>query len=243
MLGPRLRAAVERLYQTFAGYPLVAVIEGCPCCSLETAERELHAAPLRELPEQHVGYFAFKAMTTFGRVDDFRHFLPRIAELISERGAADACDLGIFTGKLSYGGFETWPDAERAAVAGWVDALWDDYLDDDTARGTFATVMLDAASFGSAPLEAWLTRWPSARSERAFDDLAQMVAATASASNSDGLAYRTKPWGAALERFLREDSTVADAVRARAATSGSRDVALAVALLDFPPFVPSSRGR
>lgn len=108
MLGPRLRAAVERLYETFARYPLVAVIEGgCPCCRLGAHERDLHAAPLRELPEEHVGYFAFKAMTTFGGVDDFRHFLPRIAELVSERGHADACDLGSFTGKLSYGGFET----------------------------------------------------------------------------------------------------------------------------------------
>ena len=78
-----LQAAIEGLYAAFARYPLRAHIDGCPHCDLGAAERGLHARPLRDLREDDLGRYPFKAMSTFGNVDDFRHFFPRIAELIT----------------------------------------------------------------------------------------------------------------------------------------------------------------
>jgi hypothetical protein len=92
--------SVERLYKVFSRYPLHKHVEGCPCCVHETDKRALEAKPLRQLTSSDLGRYAFKAMTTWGDKDDFRHFLPRIFELlVSEKGMG--WDEEVILGKLA----------------------------------------------------------------------------------------------------------------------------------------------
>jgi len=63
-------------------------------------------------------------MTTVGDVDDFRHFLPRIFELLVDGALTGEIDPEIVLGKLTYGGWFNWPEPEQAAIRAYLGILW-----------------------------------------------------------------------------------------------------------------------
>lgn len=110
----RLQNSIENLYRVFALYPLKSRIEGCPCCVKNKDNSVLHSKNLRDLTGEDLSYFGFKAMTTFGDVEDFKHFLPRLFEIMVEKDLA--YNEEILFGKLDYGKWQTWAKTEREAV-------------------------------------------------------------------------------------------------------------------------------
>src|SRR5262245_16013964 len=94
--------AVAGLYDVFALYRLGEVVEGCSHCVAVGDERALHRAPLRRLDGRSLGRYAFKALTTWGDVDDLRHFLPRLLELAAANDP-DLPGLEVLFGKLTLG--------------------------------------------------------------------------------------------------------------------------------------------
>lgn len=66
-------------------------------------------------------------MTTFGDMDDLKHFLPRILELHALDYDGAHYELDVILGKLNYARWNTWPDAEihaiQAFVNSWLKAL------------------------------------------------------------------------------------------------------------------------
>jgi len=108
----------EALYAMFDGYPLRKHVEGCPCCVGREEATRLAWVPLRALSPGDLGRYAFKAMTTWGDVTEFKHFLPRILELaVTEEGASfPGLDLELIGHKLELAGWYEWPLNERDAV-------------------------------------------------------------------------------------------------------------------------------
>ena len=104
---------LKNLYDAFSKYPLKPTIEGCPCCDLANSELGLHKRKLKELEWNDLSLFIFKAMTTFGDVDDFKHFLPRIFELYCTSFYGAPYDVGVLFSKLEYANFRSWPKDER----------------------------------------------------------------------------------------------------------------------------------
>jgi hypothetical protein len=70
--------AIENLYAAFRTYPLRPVVEFCPHCVTAAEEARLHGAPLRQLDRCALRRYAGRAITTWGTVNDLKHFLPRI---------------------------------------------------------------------------------------------------------------------------------------------------------------------
>src|SRR5215217_3970660 len=103
-----LTEATERLYHTFAPYPLRPVIAACPHCveagTIPRADRDaMRRAPLRALDAEHLRRYATSALTTWGDDVDFRHFLPRLLELAGA-GAFDDFVRWVLLSKLTYAG-------------------------------------------------------------------------------------------------------------------------------------------
>ena len=117
-----LAAAIENLYMVFSAYPLSEVIHGCPCCVHDEDHQNLRSAPLRELTLPALRRYSEKAMTTWGDVDDFRHFLPRLLELVPENPLLFVEE--ILFGKLNYGKWWTWSESEQKAIDRYLQALW-----------------------------------------------------------------------------------------------------------------------
>lgn len=120
-----LREAVERLYAVFRRYRLPAEIDPDPCFPSFCDDRPLRAAPLRELPAEAFDNYAWKAITTWGTVDDFKHLLPRMLELIARPPAGwGSLDPYIVLTKIEYGNWHRWHRDEREAIAEYVEILW-----------------------------------------------------------------------------------------------------------------------
>ena len=116
MANEPLKNSIENLYRVFAKYPLKEKIEGCPCCVNKKDNRILHSKPLRQLSAEDLSYYGAKALTTFGDEDDFKHFLPRLFEVISQ--GESSCYYGeeILIGKLEYAKWQNWNQIEKSAI-------------------------------------------------------------------------------------------------------------------------------
>lgn len=112
--------------------------------------------------------YAFRAMTTVGDVDDFRHFLPRILELIAELPA----DREVVLSKLSYAKWTEWPAAEIEAVRTYLTKLWswarrqppDPYPNIPAEIGSWLCAIARAEEDLGPYLQAWIDdKEPAAR--------------------------------------------------------------------------------
>ena len=121
-----LKSAIERLYQTFAIYPCKSTMEGCPCCVSGSDKEKIHSKHLKQLEEGDLAKYASKAMTTWGDTEDYKHYLPRIFELLATTGFI--VDTFIVLGKLEYGQWKNWPEYEKDAIVSFLFAWWPDYV-------------------------------------------------------------------------------------------------------------------
>lgn len=115
-------AAVDELYSVFGHYPRPARVDGCPCCVGADESRPFCTTSLREIPCEAIRRYAGKALTTWGTVDDYKYFLPRILELSAN--PEHGLELWLVASKLQYGGWDAWPDTERTAVSRFLRAGW-----------------------------------------------------------------------------------------------------------------------
>lgn len=120
------RETTEKLYRTFKGYSSDSLDSYSPMNSQITMEywtKVLRTKPLRDLKDEDLRYYTFKAMTTWGEVEAFKHFLPRILELISRLEWA-GINVEIVFSKLAYGHWKTWPPKEQEAIKTFCTAFW-----------------------------------------------------------------------------------------------------------------------
>src|SRR5262245_49491056 len=119
-----LAAAIERLYAAFQHYPLPATNYPCPCCHSVGAERPLYSRPLRHLSPEDLERYAIDALLTWGGLNEFRHFLPRIFEIAATAERFAFADPEIVFSKLHHGEWRTWPQAEQEAIQAFLLAVW-----------------------------------------------------------------------------------------------------------------------
>lgn len=112
---------LDALYRVFRRYPLPDDTGLCPHCRGD--ERLLRAAPLRELTQVQLSRYAFKALTTWGDVRVFKHFLPRLFELVVT-GALRWPTADIVFGKLALAEWQRWPGREVEAVDAVLREWW-----------------------------------------------------------------------------------------------------------------------
>ena len=65
-------------------------------------------------------------MTTWGDTEDFKHYLPRIFELVATTNFI--VDTSVVFGKLDYGKWESWPDNEKDTIVQFLYAWWADLV-------------------------------------------------------------------------------------------------------------------
>src|SRR5215472_3381655 len=116
--------AIEDLYRVFAGYRLGPHVEGCPHCVSDRDHARLYSRPLRSLSADDLNRYAFKAMTTWGDAQDFRHFLPRILDLAVSGDSDWSVDTEVVLGKLAYANWRTWPEREQTALRSVLRLRW-----------------------------------------------------------------------------------------------------------------------
>jgi hypothetical protein len=74
------------------------------------------------LSAQELKRYSFKAISTWGTVEQFKYLLPRLFELVVYEGFGYNPE--ILLKKPRYGGLASWPETERRALSGYCSALW-----------------------------------------------------------------------------------------------------------------------
>lgn len=170
-----LHEAIEQLYEVFAKYPANFNMDGSPMYQeLAQWNRALTIKPLRHLSEDDLRIYYFKAMTTLGDVNDFKHFLPRILELLSV--LPFDFDEWVTLDKLKYGNYETWPTSEKEVIRQFLFAFWQKLI-------TEKSDLIDALFDGYFPAIAnvypdfkqLLAMWLEIENEQAWQRLAAFV--------------------------------------------------------------------
>ena len=108
----------EALAEAFSRLLKPVKLEGCPCCTDDTVGKRLREGSGWSASTRDLDHYAPKAMTTWGSVNDFKHFLPAIFE--RSLGGQLGTPFEIVLGKLGYGEFENRPEHEKAAVRTWL---------------------------------------------------------------------------------------------------------------------------
>lgn len=117
-----LSDALRQVQLAFGRYPYRRSMPFCGHCVAEGEIVRLGEAPLRCLPGGLVSRYAHKAVTTWGDIVDYKHFLPELIELmlvdplqVSPRKVGTT---------LADANWRSWPRREAEAIEGFAVALW-----------------------------------------------------------------------------------------------------------------------
>jgi len=176
-----LAAAIETLYRVFRRYELRSTTDPCPCCHTPQDEVCLHRKPLHELSGRDLQQYAMDAIYTWGSGDDFKHFLPRLFEVLVTNGDEFFDAAGVFS-RLTYESasstdWRTWPKDEQAAVSHYLQAVWEAALNSNPEELPFdgAHSWIEAIAQAEHDLSKYLGRWLQAESPNAHRNLASMI--------------------------------------------------------------------
>ena len=185
-----LREAVGNLYAVFGRYPLNPRMSRCDHCHSDEDQARLGSRPLRELDVEDLDDYAFSALTTWGEADDFKHFLPRLLELMafgSERHQGFMAEETLF-GKLREAEWSRWPPVERQAVGRYLDELWMEALS-SFPGGRDVDALVCCLGQAVDDLAPFLDRWLETPSEAALRHLAGFVAANEESMRTRGVLW------------------------------------------------------
>ena len=99
---------IENLYSVFEKYTING-IHHCDCgCIDEKDVKKLHSKQLRELIEDDLVSYHGSALYTWGEIEHYKHFLPRICELITKNRQYSFVDLGEIYLKLEHSDWQNY---------------------------------------------------------------------------------------------------------------------------------------
>jgi hypothetical protein len=165
-----LKIAIENLYSTSAIYPLKSTLQGCPCCVSDSEKEKIHSKQLRELGGDDLSRYALKAMTTWGDTEDFKHYLPRIFELLSSTDFI--VDSFVVLGKLEYGKWQDWSDKERNSIINFLLAWWIDLIKHKSYFDKEAFVEISKLT---GDTEQLLNRWTINFNDNSFSNFVDLI--------------------------------------------------------------------
>ncbi|MGB9204554.1 MAG: hypothetical protein WCB94_11370 [Terriglobales bacterium] len=191
-----LREAIENLYRAFEGYRLNPDTGPCPCCHSSEDNQRLRSKLLRNLGPNDLFSYSMDALYTWGSESDFKHFLPRIFELLTlvETTESSFVDPESAFGKLTYEScgstsWRTWPTAEQQVISNYAVAVWNAVLDSDPDELTDSPYdWLCAFAQAESDLSHYLDQWMASSSVNAHRNLARMIV-------WDGVPNATRPNG------------------------------------------------
>jgi hypothetical protein len=129
-----LKIAIENLYDTFSQYTTAGIYH-CDCgCIKEEDVQKLQSRSLRELQADDLVSYHGSALYTWGELEHYKHFLPRIFELYASKREYAQTGLYEIGRKLEYAKWTEWPSNEVQAIKDLVLADWIEFVNDSTSE-------------------------------------------------------------------------------------------------------------
>lgn len=201
-----VRNAISALYERFARYPLPPSSSYSTHTTITEADaRALRSRPLRDLTGRDLRKYSMKALTTWGDENEFRHYLPRLFELLAIE--ASWTDVSTLLGKLSTGRWRSWPASEQRAVEEYLAALSRPVIE-GTMPFSLAVFALGTSN-AEAPLAPLATAWRTTPGTSPVVQLASLVVLERDSLLRDGVVGRRWSEDARQElgALIRADDT------------------------------------
>lgn len=171
----QLEKAIAILYETFAIYSLRPHIEGCPCCVTENDHKLISHKRLNLLTSSELNNFAFSSMTTWGTALDFKHFLPRLLELIAFDSRRFYWSETVIGSKLNYAKYDEWQVEEKAAIERYLICLWNYILDNYPSHSIEPSEFIDSVAKIFKDLTPLLDIWQNHPSINSWLHLSRFI--------------------------------------------------------------------
>jgi hypothetical protein len=168
-----LESAVEGLFRAFDSAPLNDRVDYCDHCVSPEQVEALLVTPLRQLTPDQLGPLLFKAMSTWGDVAYFKHFLPRLLELVAGGAMEDLSYPSFLPSRLACCWSEG-TEEERNAVEGFLRAWWSATI----SRGDSPCMprdVLEVIDGCGLPVKPYLDVWSMDTGEAAVGHLAAFI--------------------------------------------------------------------
>ncbi len=181
-----MHASIQQLYRVFHPYRLGEDFCGTSFAVSHADYRALTAKPLSELEVVDVEHYVAHAMTIWGNVGHFKHFLPRLMQLTTDQYFAFERPNAIFA-KLDLARWRTWPAEQRKAVRRCLMHFWERQL---AVPGDFPVdERIESALHGlyqaCGSLQPFLDRWLTMDDQVAALHLGQVITYVSSEADSD----------------------------------------------------------
>ena len=123
-----IKEAIANLYLVFSKYTTSDMFY-CDCgCIEEEDVRKLASKKLRDLDEDDFCSYHGSALYTWGDLNHYKHFLPRILEVHHQKEGRGLIDLYDMISKLDYASWSTWDQIEVQAIKDFIWADWNELL-------------------------------------------------------------------------------------------------------------------
>ncbi len=117
-----MQNAISQLYTVFSKYKFDPQMWHAQITVSREWKAELYSKPLREIPTRIIGIYAFKAITTWGKVENFKFYLPRILEVLTFPN--NSIQIFVLFGKFEMADWKNWPVDEQNALHNFLIAWW-----------------------------------------------------------------------------------------------------------------------
>ena len=203
-----LADAIAGLYQEFGDGPLGRPLHGCEHCADAETLRRWAETPLRQLTAEELENYLYSAMATIGNEDDFKHFLPRLFELV-----VTGADFLVITfeevgTQLTRARWQQWPDRQSSTVRIALEELWK-----TLGTNEYDDVAIDSIVCGVAlarvDIATLLTEWQKAPTPVAQANLKRLWE-----HNRDSLRQKRRLANAFWDGSPAQEVIVADWLRA-----------------------------
>jgi len=121
---------IENLYSTFRKYT-TSNMHYCDCGCIDLNDvKKLASKKLRDLEEDDFCSYHGSALYTWGDMEHYKHFLPRILEVHNKLNGRGLIGLYELTTKLDYAKWNTWEQQEKKAIKDFIYTDWNDFVNE-----------------------------------------------------------------------------------------------------------------
>lgn len=135
-----MNEAIEKLYTVFSKYTS-ANMQHCDCGCIDPVEvKKLMSKPLRELSEDDFASYHGSAMNTWGELEHYKHFLPRILEVHYQKKGKGIIGLYEINSKLADAHWESWEENEILVIKEFIRSNWLSFISEESTEMTLKDI-------------------------------------------------------------------------------------------------------
>jgi hypothetical protein len=124
------KEAIDNLYSVFRKYT-TSNMHHCDCGCIDPDDvKRLASKQLRDLEDEDIISYHGSALYTWGDVEHYKHFLPRIFEIYNQLNGKGMVGLFEITYKLDYAKWATWDENEVKAIRDFIMMDWMEFVNE-----------------------------------------------------------------------------------------------------------------